>query len=64
MKELYFTSPNRRSLRIVRLEYGRVKKVFVLRTYAGEINARSEAEGSLSELVFISNSLLNSDNIL
>ena len=63
MKELYFTSPNRRSLRIVRLEYGQVKKVFVLRTYAGGINARSESEVSLSELVFISNSLLNSDNI-
>ena len=43
MKELYFISPNRRSLRIVRLEYGQVKKVFVLGTYAGEINARSES---------------------
>jgi hypothetical protein len=28
MKELYFTSPYRRSLRTIRLEYGQVKKVF------------------------------------
>ena len=30
MKELYFTSPYRRSTRIIRLEYGQVKKVFIL----------------------------------
>jgi hypothetical protein len=30
MKELYFTSPYRRSLRTIRLEYGQVKKKFVL----------------------------------
>ena len=36
MKELYFTSANRRSLRTVRLEYGKVKKVFVLRELAQE----------------------------
>ena len=52
MKELYLTSPNRRSLRIVRLEYGQVKKVFVLRTYTGEINGKGESEGSRSEEVF------------
>jgi len=28
MKELYFTSPYRRSTRIIRLESGQVKKVF------------------------------------
>ena len=52
MKELYFTSANRRSLRAVRLEYGQVKKVFVLRTYTGKINGKGESEGSPSEEVF------------
>jgi hypothetical protein len=52
MKELYFTSPYRRSTRIIRLEYGQVKKVFILRTYAGEINGKGESEGSPSEEVF------------
>ena len=52
MKELYFTSANRRSLRTVRLEYGQVKKVFVLRTYTGELNGKGESEGSPSEEVF------------
>ncbi len=52
MKELYFTSANRRSLRTVRLEYGQVKKVFVLRTCTGEINGKGESEGSPSEEVF------------
>ncbi len=52
MKELYFTSANRKSLRTVRLEYGQVKKVFVLRTYTGEIKGKGESEGSPSEEVF------------
>ena len=52
MKELYFTSPFRRSLRTVRLEYGQVKKVFILRTYDGEINGRGTSESSPKEEVF------------
>ena len=52
MKELYFTSPYRRSTRTVRLEYGQAKKVFVLRTYIGRINGKVESEGSPSEEVF------------
>ena len=52
MKELYFTSPNRRSLRIVRLEYGQVKKRFVLRTYEGNVNGTGTSEGSPKEEVF------------
>ena len=52
MRELYFTSPYRRSTRIIRLEYGQVKKVFILRTYDGEIKGRGESEGSPSEEVF------------
>ena len=52
MKELYFTSPYRRSTRTIRLEYGQDKKKFILRTYDGEINGRGESEGSPKEEVF------------
>ena len=54
MNTLYFTSPYRRSLRTVRLEYGQVKKVFILssRTYDGEINGKWESESSPSEEIF------------
>ena len=52
MKELYFTSPYRRSLRTVRIEYGQVKKVFILRTYDGEINGRGKSENHPKEEVF------------
>ena len=52
MKELYFTSPYRRSTRTIRLEYGQVKKVFILRTYDGDINGRGTSEGSPKEQVF------------
>ena len=52
MKELYFTLPYRRSTKTVRLEYGQVKKVFILRTYDGEINGRRSAEDSPKEEVF------------
>jgi len=52
MKELYFTSTYRRSLRTIRLEYGQVKKVFILRTYDGEINGRGESESPPKEEVF------------
>ena len=52
MKELYFTSPYRRSLRTVRLEYGQVKKVFILRTFEGGINRKGESESPPKEEVF------------
>ena len=52
MKELYFTSPYRRSLRTIRIEYGQVKKVFILRTFDGGINGRRVSEGSPREEVF------------
>ena len=52
MKELYFTSPYRKSTRIIRLEYGQVKKVFILRTFEGEINGRGTSESSPKEEVF------------
>jgi len=52
MKELYFTSPYKRSLRTIRLEYGQVKKKFVLRTFEGEINGKGESESPPKEEVF------------
>ena len=52
MRELYFTSPYRRSLRTIRLQYGQVKKVFILRTSDGEINGRGESESPPKEEVF------------
>ena len=52
MKELYFTSPYRRSTRTIRIEYGQVKKVFILRTYDGEINGRGESENHPKEEIF------------
>ena len=52
MKELYFTSPYRRSLRTVRLEFGQVKKKFILRTFEGEIIGKGESESPPNEQVF------------
>ena len=52
MKELYFTLPYRRSKKTVRLEYGEVKKKFIVRTYDGEINGRKTSEDSPKEEVF------------
>ena len=52
MKELYFTSPYRKSTRTTRLEYGQVKKVFILRTYEGNINDTGTSESSPKEQVF------------
>ena len=52
MKELYFTLPYRRSKKTVRLEYGQVKKKFIVRTFDGEIIGRSNSEDSPKEEVF------------
>ena len=52
MKELYFTSPYRRSTRTIRLEYGQVKKVFILRTFEGGINGKGESESPPKKEVF------------
>ena len=52
MKELYFTSPYRRSLRTIRLEYGQGRKKFVLRTFEGNIIGRRISEDSPKEEVF------------
>ena len=52
MNTLYFTSPYRRSLRTIRLEYGQVKKVFILRFFEGGINGKGESESPPKEEVF------------
>ena len=52
MKELYFTLPYRRSKKTVRLEYGQVKKKFIVRTFDGKIIGRSTSEDSPKEEVF------------
>ena len=52
MKELYFTPPYRRSKKTVRLEYGEVKKKFIVRTYDGEISGKGTSEYSPKEEVF------------
>ena len=43
MKELYFTSTYRRSLRTIRLQYGQVKKVL----YSEPMMEKSTVEGNL-----------------
>ena len=52
MKELYFTLPYRRCKKTVRLEYGQVKKKFIVRTFEGEINGKRMSEDSPKEEVF------------
>ena len=52
MKELYFTLPYRRSKKTVRLEYGQVKKKFIVRTFDGELIGRRTCEYSPNEKVF------------
>ena len=52
LNTLYFTFPYRRSLRTIRLEYGQVKKKFVLRTFERNIDRRRISEGSPREEVF------------
>ena len=52
MKELYFTLPYRRYKKTVKLEYGQVKKKFIVRTFDGEINGRRTSEDSPKEEVF------------
>ena len=52
MKELYFTLPYSRSKKTVRLEYGQVKKKFIVRTFDGELIGRITSEDSPNEEVF------------
>ena len=52
MKELYLALPYRRSKKTVRLEYGQVKKKFIVRTFDGELIGGITSEDSPNEEVF------------
>ena len=52
MKGLYFTLPYKSSKKTVRLEYGQVKKKFIVRTFDGKIIGRRTSEDSPKEEVF------------
>ena len=52
MKELYFTLPYRRSVQTVRLEYGQVKKKFIVKAFDGRVNGERTSEDSPNEEVF------------
>ena len=39
-------------MRTVRIEYGQVKKVFILRTFEGEINCKGDSKSPPKEEVF------------
>ena len=53
MRELYFTSPYRSSLRTIRIEYGKVSSRFILKLYEGEINIKGECESNPKQELFI-----------
>ena len=52
MKELYFVSPYRRSLRTIHFQYGKTNNKFILKITNGEINGRGITEGDTKEVVF------------
>ncbi len=52
MKEVYFTLPSKRSVPTIRIEYGQVKKNFIVRTFNGGINNKSTSYDSQKEDVF------------
>ena len=52
MKEIYFTLPFRRSKKTVRIEYGKIKKKFLVRTYDCEINCKGTSDNIPKEEVF------------
>jgi hypothetical protein len=61
MKELYFTSPYRRALRTIRLEYGQVKKVFIY-TLRKPLMVESMVEGLLRVLQRKKYLMMNKDS--
>ena len=52
MKELYFVSPYRRSLRTIHFQYTTAGKKYILKTTPGEIDGRGISEGNTEEVVF------------
>ena len=52
MEELYYIRPYRKSLRTLRLEFGKVKKNYILRLIDGEINQKGKSEFSPIKEIF------------
>ena len=52
MRELYFVSPYRRSIRTIHFQYGSSNNKFILKITSGEINERGTNEGNTEEVVF------------
>ena len=52
MRELYFVSPYRRSIRTIHFQYGDTGNKFILKITSGEINGRGTSEGNTEEVVF------------
>ena len=52
LRELYFVSPYRRSLRTIHFQYGSSNNKFILKITSGEINGRGTNEGNTEEVVF------------
>ena len=52
MKEIYFTLPYRRTKKTVRIEYGKINRKFLVKTYDGEINGKGTSEDIPKEEVF------------
>ena len=52
MRELYFVSPYRRSIRTIHFQYGSSGKKYILKITSGEINGRGTSEGNTEEVVF------------
>ena len=52
MEEIYFTLPYRRTKKTVRIEYGKINRKFLVKTYDGEINGKGTSEDIPKEEVF------------
>ena len=52
MKELFYTSPYKIRLHTIRLEYGEIRKKFVLKVFEGEINFKGDFEEKPIEAIF------------
>ena len=52
VNQLYFTSHRRKSTRTVRLEYGKLGKMFVLKIYEGATNCKTTREDLPKEILF------------
>jgi hypothetical protein len=52
MRELYFVSHYRRSIRTIHFQYGSSGNKFILKITSGEINGKGTSEGNTEEVVF------------